>query len=429
MELNFDLKERSKELFLQFLLLLLVFHYLYPQALGVFGSSFIFLSGIVGIGLYTFHRFPFKEVVYIAIAYSVMYFLLFSSEFLNMNPEPMFFSYTRTQLAWLFSAYLIIFLIFKIHKNPTTTTIAGYILSAVLLQCILTVLMASNESIEEFLFSLETQVDVTQKMKDMSEYRLIGHGVAFFGAGVAAGLGLICCTFYILKHNFSPSKTVLFTAIYVFIFYIGLFSARTVVVGAAISLGLFIIFSIINYKTNKRTLYTFIFSAIIIFIIGYSLCLIYFPNKADWALELFTNYFEKGKLRTSSSDALEYMFILPEDFNTLLYGRGSLAFFGNDIGYIRMIHYGGIIGTVAFYLFGLVVIFLSWSKDKMTNILLIMIYIYVLLINIKGLTELNSTFYLFFFFFMFHKYYKFRPRVRVQKMKFARDKINKQIEE
>lgn len=398
-------------------LLLFVFYYTYPQALDTFGFSFIVLPGILGLGLYAYHRFPFKEVVYLILAYSVYALIVFITSYINMFDESFLFSYTKSQTAWLFSAYLIIFFLFRIHKNPTSTTVASYLMSAVLIQCICTVLIYMSPTAKEFLTSLELQVELTDAVRDeVGDSRLVGYGIGFFGAGFIAGYGLIFTMFVITQANKLKKKAVLFLClIYVFIFYIGILSARTTVIGAAFSIILLLLFYIRDYKKLKSKMSVALISFTFLLIIGSSVVYAYFPSMTDWAFELFTNFTEKGTLETKSSDGIGWMFVFPEDFHTFIFGSGSFLFTGSDVGYTRMAFYTGVVGMVVYYSLGMIIALLAFTKDWYTNTLLTLIVLFGLVINVKGFTDMHSVLFLFFMYFMYYKYYVYRPKLYKQR--------------
>lgn len=404
------------------ILLLIVFYYIYPQALNTFGSSFIILPGILGLGLYIYHRFPFKEVIYLLTAYLTFVFVVFITSYVNMVDDTFIFAYSKSQAAWFFSAYLITFLLFKFHKTPTPVTVASYIMCAVLLQCICTVLIYASPEAKDFLTSLELQVELTEAIRDEVEgTRLVGYGIGFFGAGFIAGYGLIFTMFVITQTKLKKKQLLFLCLIYVFIFYIGVLSARTTIVGCSVSIVLLLILYFKNYRQLKSKVSIMLVSFVLLVIIGSSIIYAYFPSMTSWAFELFTNFTNKGTLETKSSDGIKGMFIFPDDFHTFIFGNNNMNFFGSDVGYTRMAFYCGVIGLVLFYSYALIIALLSFSKDKNTNILLLLIVIYGLALNIKGLTDMHSILYLFFMFFMFYKYYIYRPKIYRQNLELRTD--------
>ncbi|MDR2950384.1 MAG: hypothetical protein ACK5KL_11420 [Dysgonomonas sp.] len=391
--------------------LIVMFYYIYPQALDIRGSSFISLSGVVGLGVYAYHRFPFKEVVFLLCGFFVLFFTFYSSTWINGAYDDYSMSYAKSQIACLFSAYLVIFLIFKTHVRPSLNTVLLYIIAAIALQSFLAFLMYISEPIETFLFSLQMQVDYTEEIREEAgRQRLMGYGIGFFGAGAISGIALILLSYLFMRMKLKTTEFVLLAGLYVLIFYIGLFMARTTIVGMAVGFGVIAVLYIWDNRAVKKQAKTFVIASIFLMAAGYVFAMFYFSSFSDWAFELFTNLFVHGRLETKSSSGLAEMFIIPEETWTLIFGTGSSAFFGSDVGYTRILFYVGIIGGLAFFLYPLFIIKLSMTKDWGVNIVAFSIYVYSLALNIKGLIELNLILYLIFFYFMFYRYYIYYPK-------------------
>ncbi|MBK5721483.1 hypothetical protein JGH11_11430 [Dysgonomonas sp. Marseille-P4677] len=402
---------KLKQIIPMLLPLILMFYFIYPQALDVMGSSFILLSGVLGLGLYAYHKYPFKEVLMVISGLLLLLFVFYTSGWINNNSDPYTFGYIRSQIAWFFSAYLVIFTIYKIHKRPSFNTLLLYIAAAIGLQAIITFGMNMNESIHDFFFSIQMQAEYTEEiMEEGGRQRLMGYGIAFFGAGAVSGIGLILISYLLMRMKLDNKGFFALAALYVFTFYVGLFMARTTIIGAAIGFAVIGVLYIWDNKSEKKQARAFFISAIFLMAGGYTLAMFYFPSFSDWAFELFINFMETGKLQTRSSDGLDEMFLIPEDLHTLIFGRGRMVFYGTDVGYSRMLFWVGIPGTLAFFIYQMFIVKLSYTKDWAVNLVPITIFVYTLVLNIKGWIDLNLILYLFFFYFMFYKYYVYMPK-------------------
>lgn len=395
------------------LLLIFFFYYFFPQALDIAGSSFILFSGLVGLALYIVHKMPFPETMKLLGALILLVFTYFTCIILNGTDDAGYaFNYAKSNIAWIFSAYLAIFLLFAIHRRPTFHTLLYYLIGAVALQCIIAVLMHTNEGIKDFLISIQLQTDINETAVEMvEEERLIGYGTGFFGAGAIAGFGLIALGYLFLKSKMTNIKFVFMAMLYTFIFFIGLFMARTTVIGFAFSVLLMFVLYVWDSTSNKKGIKVFALSFALSAIVGVSLMYAYFPSMAEWGFELFTNFFEKGEIATKSSDGIMYMFYMPEDFFTFMFGNGSMAFFGSDVGFTRLVYYSGIIGMLMFFIYPMIIANLSFTKDRTINLFLLTLIAYVVVLNIKGLIDQNPILYPIFFYFMFYKYYIYKPAV------------------
>lgn len=398
-----------------FLVLIVMFYYVYPQALEVRGSSFILLSGVLGLGLYAYHGFPFKETIYVIIGIGVLYFSFLTSNWVNMTGDTYTVGYPKSQIAWFFSAYLVIFLIFRVHKKPTFNTLLLYIAAAIALQALIAFAMNTNSSINDFFFSLQMQAQYNERvMAEGGSQRIMGYGIAFFGAGAISGIGLIAISYLLMRLNLKTKEFILLALLYVFTFYIGLFMARTTIIGMAIGLALIAVLYLWDNRSYRKQAKTFFISSIFLMAGGYTFAMFYFPYFSDWAFELFINFLNTGKLETRSSSGLEEMFVIPQDVHTLIFGRGRMDFHGTDVGYSRQLFWTGVPGTIIYFGFQYFVAKLSFTKDWATNIFALAIFVYALALNVKGWIDLNFVLYLIFFYFMFYKYYVYMPKQYVK---------------
>lgn len=423
------LKELIFKLLKMFGLLLLVFYYVYPQALGIMGRSFILPSAMVGIGLYAWNRFPFTEVPKVIFVFCLFLFWCYFCEYMGNTTEYWKISYLRSQMAWFFTAYLIIFILFNVHKNPKFEVIVGYLAGAVVLQCLITFIMSQNEVAKDFFYSLQlasgTDIDM-QTREVIEEQRLMGYGTALFGAGMVAGYALILIVYLISKVKLNIYQFIGLAGLYCFVFFIGLFSARTTTIGLGASVGFLFVLYFMDNSSNKQQPIRFIWLSLLLFSIGAGLATSYFPEYTDWAYEMFDNFKETGKFSTESSDALYHLFLPPDTIRSILVGSGSMQFMGNDMGYTRILHYIGYIGAAFYFGYQLYVASFTKTKDVGTILLGLIIVAYSMVLNIKGFTDLNPVLYLFFFYFIFHKYYRFYPSLYKQRMQDLQERKNKQ---
>lgn len=410
-----------KELFFKYIkmlgVLIFVFYYTYPQALAVGSGSFIVPSAVLGFGLYAWNRFPFVEVHKVVLFF--LFFLLwcYFSEYNNGSYGNFRTSYIRSQMGWFFSAYLVNFILFNVHKNPRFEVIVGYMAAAVLLQCIATFGMNQNEAVNEFLYSLQMQNTYDEETKDIiEEQRLMGYGTALFGAGMVAGYGLILWVYLTARLKLNMVQLLLMIAAFAFIFFIGLFSARTTSIGLGIAMMLLFVLYFVDKTAQQKQLMKFFWFSIAMFAIGASLAAIYFPDYTEWAFEMFENFQKTGKFSTESSNALYHLFYLPDTVSGILIGQRDMEFWGNDMGYTRLIFYIGLIGTAIYFGYQIFIASLMMTKDLSANILVLTLVVYSLVLNVKGFTDLNPFLYLLLFYFLFHKYYRYYPALYMQRM-------------
>ena len=395
-----------KKILLTILLLIIAFYDIFPQGISFFGYSFIFTSAVVGLGLYAYNKYPYnQDLISIIGAYFPIFLFSFFAGYMISFYDPWIVAYPKSQFAWIFSTYLIISLFFYIYPKGTFVQIVYLLIGVVLLQCIIALAMHENEAVKGFFESLQMADAVAQMKRDQTEgARLLGYGTAFFGSGIVCGFALILIVYVVMTQNLNFIKLSLAAAIYIFIFYVGLISARTTTVGLAASIVLFIILFLTgSKKVSSAQTIKFVVIGIGFASIGYTLCYLYFPEFSDWAFELFTNYEQSGELRTQSSDGLSHMFILPYNMGQWMHGIGGMAFFGTDVGYSRLLFYFGLPGTLAYFFYQIYLMRLCVTKNTALNLTLIIIFVYNLALNVKGLSDLNHFVYFFVFYFIYYK--------------------------
>mgnify|MGYP001133336139 CR=1 FL=1 len=357
---------KLKEMIPMLLPLVFTFYFIYPQALGFMGSSFILFSGVLGLGYYIYHRFPFKEVIMVLVGMGVMLFWFYSVAWHNNSDDPYTLGYFKSEIAWFFSSYLIVLFIFKIHKRPTVDTVLKYVVGAIALQCFITFIMYLNSSIADFFWGIQFNVEYTEEIvAENSWQRLMGYGIGFFGAGANNGVALVIISYLLVSKPLKQGELIILTILYVFIFYISLFMARTTVVGAGVGFALIAFFYFFKGKTyNKKQVHRFLIVSLFFMFSGYLFVMFYFEGLSDWAFELFINFMETGTLRTRSSDGLGQMFLVPEETRELLFGDGRMVFRGTDVGFSRMLFYVGIVGSILFYGYAFFLVKMWGTKNE-----------------------------------------------------------------
>ncbi len=126
------------------------------------------------------------------------------------------------------------------------------------------------------------------------------------------------------------------------------------------------------------------------------------------SLELFRNIVSHGEFRTLSTDANIDMIIFPNDLMVYLHGDGyffsdSGFYKDTDLGWFRMLFYGGLPMVVLFLFLNLLIIVAIGEKNTLIKISLSLIFI---LMNFKGLyvISLIATIYLVYFDFINQNY-------------------------
>lgn len=127
----------------------------------------------------------------------------------------------------------------------------------------------------------------------------------------------------------------------------------------------------------------------------------------EWAFALFINFFEEGRIGTTSTDILlNNMFFMPE-LKTILFGDGmytgtdGLYYLNTDVGFMRTLLFGGIIFLIVRYLMmtGLLCGFVHYKSvnlKKLSKYFVVVAFVIILvLFELKGeivITSINIMF-------------------------------------
>ncbi|MBU3842005.1 MAG: hypothetical protein IAA47_03315 [Candidatus Fusobacterium pullicola] len=156
------------------------------------------------------------------------------------------------------------------------------------------------------------------------------------------------------------------------------------------------VISIVYYIYINRFRIYKIYKGIIVALLSFIILLKSINKKIyNWAFELFI---KRGE--TDSTNVLKNMWnIIPEDIKTWIIGdgkwmEGKKYYMNTDVGYLRLVWYVGIIGLFIYFYY-LFFIYKNLVKDSSKEIktLIGFIFIFLLVVNIKGYAE---PFYLLF---------------------------------
>jgi hypothetical protein len=124
-------------------------------------------------------------------------------------------------------------------------------------------------------------------------------------------------------------------------------------------------------------------------------------SAAAFGFEMFINYSESGEFESASTNALQEGFIFPTKAKTYIIGDGKYYetpgnpsngyYMGTDVGYLRLTYYFGLTGMVCYFLFQFFAIQNIAAvnrKQKELKWLVIFTIVFLLLLNIKGFTDL-----------------------------------------
>lgn len=287
------------------------------------------------------------------------------SSVVNTITENTFIIFPFQVIYLLLLSYCIYYITKRFCKVISFYVITRYFLMTLVVQSVIAIVMFVNQPICLFLFDLQG-IDLTSRVIKMYfGVRLIGLGCFYFGAGAIYGLGLIAIMPFMLKAK-NKQQLIKLILLYVYIFIVGIFFARTAMIGCVFSI-VYLIFCILIPKMCNKVFLVFRQFIIYLTVFGIALVFIYtsspklqedYGDIIDFGFEAFINLVENGELSTASSDGLtEYhLSIWPQNQKTYYIGdmrwtKGDSYYSDSDVGYVRLLFYFGVPGVILFLLY------------------------------------------------------------------------------
>ena len=157
-------------------------------------------------------------------------------------------------------------------------------------------------------------------------------------------------------------------------------------------------FNINQIKNNTKFLF-YLLSIPIIIVFG---VFYFFPEVKEsielaynFGFEMFINYFQSDSLESASTNQMKEMYVWPTSLKTYLIGDGLFSdittggyYMGTDIGILRLIYYFGCFGLFAYLVFQFQIIYLAYLRNKKYKYMFMVIFVYCLVLNCKGFTDL-----------------------------------------
>ena len=400
---------------------ILFFLCIYPVRFAFFPfASTRVTIGAMGILLFLINSFSYnsKKILaikreWLSIAISLMIILLIAIfvDLVNGTKETYFFKFPLSMIAIFGASYAVAKGVKSVYHEITFEIIARYIVITVVLQMIITILMFISPIIKESLLKLlaeNYQAEVGIDIKAL-QWRIIGFGSQFFAAGIVNSFALILLAILIKHRDSKNEKTALLKVNFILVSVVGTILSRTTLVGILLSFAVFFYKSRIFILKRSTVKLIFIFAVLIVLFICFMPSSVHkkINTAARFGFEMFYNYFEKGELTTNSTNQLFEMYdVHPDNLKTLIIGDGyyknprdsSLYYMNTDVGYLRLIFYFGIIGSIAYFTYQIT---LLKTANKITEKLypqfFFFIAILLLILNLKGMTEMTSLVSLFLF--------------------------------
>lgn len=333
------------------------------------------------------------------------------SSVVNTITENTFIIFPFQVIYLLLLSYCIYYITKRFCKVISFYVITRYFLMTLVVQSVIAIVMFVNQPICLFLFDLQG-IDLTSRVIKMYfGVRLIGLGCFYFGAGAIYGLGLIAIMPFMLKAK-NKQQLIKLILLYVYIFIVGIFFARTAIIGCVFSI-VYLIFCILIPKMCNKVFLVFRQFIIYLTVFGIALVFIYtsspklqedYGDIIDFGFEAFINLVENGELSTASSDGLtEYhLSIWPQNQKTYYIGdmrwtKGDSYYSDSDVGYVRLLFYFGVPGVILFLLYQYSIVRISGLifKERILSFFFFTVFFYALILLIKGYIDVASLIFIY----------------------------------
>lgn len=333
------------------------------------------------------------------------------SSVVNTITENTFIIFPFQVIYLLLLSYCIYYITKRFCKVISFYVITRYFLMTLVVQSVIAIVMFVNQPICLFLFDLQG-IDLTSRVIKMYfGVRLIGLGCFYFGAGAIYGLGLIAIMPFMLKAK-NKQQLIKLILLYVYIFIVGIFFARTAMIGCVFSI-VYLIFCILIPKMCNKVFLVFRQFIIYLTVFGIALVFIYISSPKlqedygdiiDFGFEAFINLVENGELSTASSDGLtEYhLSIWPQNQKTYYIGdmrwtKGDSYYGDSDVGYVRLLFYFGVPGVILFLLYQYSIVRISGLifKERILSFFFFTVFFYALILLIKGYIDVASLIFIY----------------------------------
>ena len=333
------------------------------------------------------------------------------SSVVNTITENTFIIFPFQVIYLLLLSYCIYYITKRFCKVISFYVITRYFLMTLVVQSVIAIVMFVNQPICLFLFDLQG-IDLTSRVIKMYfGVRLIGLGCFYFGAGAIYGLGLIAIMPFMLKAK-NKQQLIKLILLYVYIFIVGIFFARTAMIGCVFSIVYLICCILIPKMCNKVFL---VFRQFIIYLTVFGIALVFIYTSSpklqedygdiiDFGFEAFINLVENGELSTASSDGLtEYhLSIWPQNQKTYYIGdmrwtKGDSYYSDSDVGYVRLLFYFGVPGVILFLLYQYSIVRISGLifKERILSFFFFTVFFYALILLIKGYIDVASLIFIY----------------------------------
>ena len=353
------------------------------------------LLGVLGIIVYLNYFLNNSTICKITLFNFIFIALAIVSLAVNQTSDYWFIQFSVLNIIYISSAVLLSFLLNKF--SISFYQLCFFLIFVILFHNLIAFYGFINSDIRSLILDLQQPITANNVYEEYEEIRSIGFGLGnFFIGGGISGFAIILSIYLYLKRKIS---IVLFSILLSLLVFTGVFIARTTLLGL---IGFVLLFK----EQSLRSYIKYIFSSIVVVLILYLIFFFVVDNASfdyNWAFEPILNLLNEGSLQTSSTDTLKTMYVWPDNFKTWLIGdtlfenaNGSY-YKETDVGYLRVIYYFGLVGLYLFlfYQYWMLRLITKASDLLFDYKIASILFIYVLLLNLKGFFDINYVSFLF----------------------------------
>lgn len=315
----------------------------------------------------------------------------------------------------IFSAYFVYRTAIWALGKVNVGTAIYYIVLAAILQVVISAIFFINPEYYHYYASFLNQ-DIRIKDPEEIQYllniRFMGIGSEVFGGVVKYGISFFSVLILPYVHkNFLTKRKSLYWITVLAIFTGGLLTGRTFFIAILFGFLMYAIYrssSLFSFIIENIKLIIFILILFVVFIQITSILIDeqQFQYVYNFVFEMFINLSSGDGLESRSTNHLMEMYIFPESIKTWLFGDGRMTgidfvyYMGTDVGYIRLLFYFGLPATLYFIYVLLRYCMLLYKSYpiKIMKYFYSTVFLFLIVLNFKGLIFPTYYFALFFIF-------------------------------
>lgn len=400
-----NLGEFNKKKSWYFVAFILFWFYIYSVRFVCCPIRTIKLLFFIGSGLVCYKYFNYssfkisKNQLMVIVCVGLCVFEAFLTSSINTYLDTKFIV-ELTKFPYVLLAFFpIVFCLRKSKLEISFDTITNFYVFAGVLQCVLALVMFLFPSVANFFNSIQVfeTGEEAAIIRNMFR-RLQGFGCRFFQSATINSFVLCLIANYIVKGKRKKWQLVFAILGYLIILLIGMFMARTVIVGFLLSF-LFVIK--LNWEKLKKIFKAFVIAMTVLLFLT-SIVFTFYSEEiiklSKFGFEMFYRLESSGKLETSSSNKVGDMIIFPEDDEYISWIIGDAKFMDpsgsgyymhTDVGYSRYIYYFGLTGCFILFLSQTIIIIYIASKNPKEYFFFWVSWLLFLALNIKGVEFLT----------------------------------------